>query len=257
MTEPFGSVYADCYDALYGDKDYEAECDLIERLFKTYGDGQIKSVLDLGCGTGNHSIPLSRRGFEVIGADRSESMLAQAREKAVQLNPSLPVAFKHADIRAAHLGRQFDAILLMFAVLGYQLENADVLAALHTAHRHLRPEGLLLFDFWYGPAVLSQRPSERTKTIPTADGKIVRVSSSDLNTSRHTCTVHYRLQKFAAERLLSKTEEEHTVRYFFPLELELFLESAGFEPLRLGTFPEFDREPDENSWNALFVARAL
>jgi SAM-dependent methyltransferase len=257
MTEPFGSVCADCYDALYGDKDYEAECDLIERLFKTYGDGQIKSVLDLGCGTGNHAIPLIRRGFEVIGVDRSESMLAQAREKAVQLNRSLPVAFKHADIRSADLGRQFDAVLLMFAVLGYQLENADVLAALRTAHRHLRPEGLLLFDFWYGPAVLSQRPSERTKTIPTADGKIVRVSSSDLNTSRHTCTVHYRLQKFAAERLLSDAEEEHTVRYFFPLELELFLESAGFEPLRLGTFPEFDREPDENSWNALFVARAV
>jgi SAM-dependent methyltransferase len=257
MSEPFGSIYADCYDALYQEKDYEAECDLIERLFTTYGNGQIKSVLDLGCGTGNHAIPLARRGFEVIGVDRSESMLAQARDKALQVNPRLRDVFKDADIRSVDLGRQFDAALLMFAVLGYQLENADVLAALRAAHRHLRRGGLLLFDVWYGPAVLSQRPSERTKTIPTADAKIVRVSSSDLDPRHQTCAVRYRVRKVTAEQLLSETEEEHIVRYFFPLELELFLESAGFKPLRVGAFPEFDSDPDENSWNVLFAARAV
>jgi hypothetical protein len=50
---------------------------------------------------------------------------------------------------------------MMFAVLGYQGENDDVLAALKTAHRHARPGGLFLFDVWYGPAVLHERPSQR------------------------------------------------------------------------------------------------
>jgi len=257
VSEPFGSIYADCYDALYREKDYEAECDLIERLFKTYGDGQIKNVLDLGCGTGNHALPLSMRGFEVIGIDRSESMLAQARKKAAQSLPAVRDAFCKADIHSVDLGRQFDAALLMFAVLGYQLENADVMAALRTARRHLRSGGLLLFDVWYGPAVLFQRPSERVKIIPTSDGKILRVSSSELDTRGHTCTVRFHVWKFAAERLLSETEEEHTVRYFFPLELELFLESTGFNPVRLAAFPEFQRDADEKTWNVLAVARAV
>ena len=257
MSEPFGSIYADCYDALYREKDYEAECDLIERLFKTYGDGQIKNVLDLGCGTGNHALPLSMRGFEVIGIDRSESMLAQARKKAAQSLPAVRDAFCKADIHSVDLGRQFDAALLMFAVLGYQLENADVMAALRTARRHLRSGGLLLFDVWYGPAVLFQRPSERVKIIPTSDGKILRVSSSELDTRGHTCTVRFHVWKFAAERLLSETEEEHTVRYFFPLELELFLESTGFNPVRLAAFPEFQRDADEKTWNVLAVARVV
>jgi ubiquinone/menaquinone biosynthesis C-methylase UbiE len=95
MTEPFGSIYADCYDAFYQKKDYEAECDLIERLFKTYASAQIKTVLDLGCGTGNHTISLARRGFEVIGVDRSESMLAQARKKAAESCPAMRDAFYH------------------------------------------------------------------------------------------------------------------------------------------------------------------
>ena len=257
MSEPFGSIYADSYDALYQEKDYEAECDLIERLLRTYGDGSISSILDLGCGTGNHAIPLSARGFEVIGVDRSASMLAQARKKAARSSPPERDAFYQADIQSLDLGRQFDAALLMFAVLGYQLENADVMATLRTARRHLRSGGLLLFDVWYGPAVLFQRPSERVKIIPTSDGKILRVSSSELDNRGHTCTVRFHVWKFAAERLLSETEEEHTVRYFFPLELELFLESTGFTPVRLAAFPEFERDADEKTWNVLAVARVV
>jgi SAM-dependent methyltransferase len=255
MSEPFGSVYADCYDLLYQVKDYHVECDLIERLLLAYGGGKIASILDLGCGTGNHALPLARRGFEVTGVDRSEFMLEQARSKATVSGYSSPDRFYQGDIRTVELEQRFDAALLMFAVLGYQLDNADVTAALRTVRRHLRPGGLLLFDVWHGPAVLFQRPADRARIIPTSDGKILRTSSSELDTNRHVCTVHYHVWRFAAERLLSETEEEHTVRYFFPLELNLFLESAGFTPIRFGAFPEFDHEPDEKTWNALCVAR--
>ncbi|SRR6266404_54736 len=57
MSQPFGAVYADSYDLIYRDKDYAAESTLIESIFRTYND-TIRSVLDLGCGTGNHAFPL-------------------------------------------------------------------------------------------------------------------------------------------------------------------------------------------------------
>lgn len=257
MTQPFGSDYAKYYDALYTEKDYESECDLIERLLRTHQQAKISSILDLGCGTGNHALPLARRGFEVVGVDRSEFMLEQARSKAASSGPTYCAEFYHADLRRVDIGRRFDAALMMFAVLGYQLANEDVIAALHATRRHLNAGGLFLFDVWYGPAVLSQRPSERVKILPISNGKILRVSSSDLDTSRHDCTVRYHVWTFAAERLLSETEEEHTVRYFFPLELKLFLETTGFTLVHLGAFPEFDHEPDEQTWNVLCVARAI
>ena len=56
---------------------------------------------------------------------------------------------------------------------------------------------------------------------------------------------------------MAETEESHKMRYFFPLELELFLKCAGFKLIRLGAFPEFDRDPDETTWNVLGVARAV
>jgi SAM-dependent methyltransferase len=257
MSEVFGSVYADAYDMLYYDKNYHAECDLIERIFQIYGEGPISSILDLGCGTGNHSILLAQRGYRIVGVDHSADMLTHARKKAATLADSNNVAFHHGDIRSIDFREHFDAVLMMFAVLGYQIQNADVLSALKAARRHLRLGGLFIFDFWYGPAALHQRPSQRIKVVPTPEGQILRVTSAELEIRRHVCTVHFHVWRLEGERLAAEVQEDHQVRYFFPLELEFFLECSGFTLIRLGAFPEFDRDPDEKTWNVLAVARAV
>ncbi len=159
MSDVFGSVYASIYDDLYNDKDYNAECNLIQRIFEQYGSNHIKTILDLGCGTGNHALPLAEQGFEVTGVDCSQEMINKAQSK------NTPCTFYLGDIRQFNANRKSDAVLMMFAVLGYQLENADVLAALKTARCHLNPGGLLIFDVWYGPAVLAQRPTDKVKII--------------------------------------------------------------------------------------------
>src|SRR5262245_34098338 len=227
MTEVFGSEYAGAYDELYRDKNYVEESELIDRLLRIYGDGPIHSILDLGCGTGNHVFPLVERGHTIVGVDRSSEMLKTAREKALK-HVNGGATFCHGDIRTFDVESSFDVSLMMFAVLSYQVENCDVLAALRTARKHTRVGGLLLFDVWYGPAVLSQKPSDRIKTIPTATGQILRVASGQLNTQQHLCKVTYQLWKFEGNRLAAQTEETHLMRYFFPLELSLFLECSGF-----------------------------
>src|SRR5437867_13389569 len=83
MNELFGSEYADAYDVLYQDKDYLEESRLIDRLFQTYGNGAVRTVLDLGCGTGNHGLPLAQQGYEVVGVVRSAGMLESEGTKAV------------------------------------------------------------------------------------------------------------------------------------------------------------------------------
>ena len=184
----FGREYAELYDLLYRDKDYESECDLLEEVFQHYGSGPVQTILDLGCGTGGHVLPLARRGYQVTGVDRSLEMLSRARQKAASdasgVGYTLPT-FHQGDVRTVDLGQQFDAVLMMFAVLSYQLTNDDVQAALRTVHRHLKPGGLFVGDVWYGPAVLAIHPSDRVKVIPTEDGEVIRIASGHLDVYRH------------------------------------------------------------------------
>jgi SAM-dependent methyltransferase len=256
MSEVFGSFYADSYDTLYQDKDYQAECDLIRRVFQEFSDHPVRQILDLGSGTGNHAIPLAQQGYQVVGVERSENMLAHARAKAARCPADHRAVFQQGDIRNIELGRQFDAALILFAVLGYQQENADVMAALRTARRHLRPGGLLVFDVWYGPAVLRERPSQRIKVSPTPDGKILRVASGRLDSYRHLCTTDYLLWRWREGKPVEEATESHTMRYFFPQELILFLQCERFVLDRLGAFPDFQRDPDETTWNVMGAAHA-
>ena len=158
--------------------------------------------------------------------------------------------------RRAEVAETFDAALLMFAVLGYQRENADVLSALRAARRLLRADGLLVCDVWYGPAVLAQRPGDRIRVLETDGGTLVRTSSGELDSRRQLCHVRFHLWHMKGDRVLKETKESHPVRYFFPQELELFLEVSGFRLLRLGAFPDFERDPDETTWTVMVVAGA-
>jgi len=255
VSSTFGSAYSDAYDLLYSDKDYKAECDVVETLFHRYSKIPVSTILDLGCGTGSHAFALSSRGYDVVGIDRSEGMLAVAQQRLS--NEKGKVRFQQGDIRTIDPGQQFDAALIMFAVLGYQVENNDVLSALQTARRNLKPGGLLLFDIWYGPAVLRERPSDRVKVIPTKTGKILRVASGGLDVAHHTCDVRFRLWKLVEGQVVTEIEETHRMRYFFPLELSLFLSCSGFHLIRLGAFTDFDRDPDESTWSAMVVAQAV
>src|SRR5438445_10749849 len=120
-----------------------------------------------------------------------------------------PARFQVGDIGSLDLGQTFDAALMMFAVLGYQIGNADVQAALVTARRHLKPHGLFFCDFWYGPAVLAQRPSERVKVIDTPDGQVIRVAAGELDALHAVCPVRYHVWRIEAGRVSAEAREQH------------------------------------------------
>jgi len=57
--------YAEYYDLIYQDKDYEKEYDFIEEIFQNFSSNPVKTIFDGGCGTGGHAIPLAKRGYQI------------------------------------------------------------------------------------------------------------------------------------------------------------------------------------------------
>ena len=253
MTEVFTDAYADAYDRLYDEKDYDGECSALERMFAEFGTGRIRSVLDLGCGTGSHAVRLALRGYHVTGVDASIAMLGVAERKAAAagVTPSLLAA----DLRSLSLGAQFDAVVMMFAVLGYQTTNEDVSRALQAVRKHLRPGGVFFADFWFGPAVLRDRPSDRVRVIDSAGRRTIRTAEPYLSVMRHVCDVHYNVIEIEDDRVISQDTEDHAMRFYFPLEIEALCASAGLRLTALRRFPELDCAPSEATWNAALVAQ--
>jgi SAM-dependent methyltransferase len=257
VSDVFGPAYSAAYDLFYAEKDYEAECDMIERAFAEFSAEPVRRVLDLGCGTGGHGIPLARRGYDVVGVDRSPGMLAAARAKAETAGVAGRITLLSADLTAPLDSAPCDAALMMFAVLGYQTTPAHAAAALKATRRSLRAGGLFLFDVWHAGAIERDPPAPRWRLIEHAGERLIRLSSGQLDRGTETCTVTIRVLRLVGDRIADETVEEHRIRYFSRDTLVELLGGEGMELLRLGSFPDYWREPDAWSWSVLGVARVV
>jgi SAM-dependent methyltransferase len=244
--------YARYYDLLYGDKDYRRECDYLEKIFTRFARRPVRDILDLGCGTGGHSLLLAGRGYGVTGVDISAEMLKEARAKARRSR--LDLSLRRGDIRKVRLGRSFDAVVSLFAVMGYQTEDRDVRRALETAARHLRPGGLVVFDVWFGPAVLHDPPGNRRKEVSSPRGQIVRDTRCRMDLERQVVEVRFTTSLYRGHLRLEHVREVHPMRFFFPREVSLLLEAAGLSLLRLFPFGKLRGKPDRETWNVTVVA---
>lgn len=248
----FGPLYSQIYDALYKDKDYRRECDYLEELFKMFRV-KVKKILDLGCGTGNHSIELGKRGYEVVGIDISEKMINIATEKLKNLN-NKKIKFIRDDIRNFSLKDRFDAVISMFAVIGYINENDDLIKTFYNVREHLKEDGIFIFDVWFGPAVINLKPTQKVKEINLQESeKIFRITTPKLDVMKHIVEVNFKVI-YAREDNLHIFEENHKMRFFFPKELELMLKISGFKRVYLLPFLETEREPNENDWNITVIS---
>lgn len=246
--------YANYYDLFYQDKDYQGEVDLIIKTFRKYSPKRrVKTILNLGCGTGNHDFILAGKGYKVTAVDGSADMIKLAKEKNKLAKH--PVNFIRKEIQKLSLRKQFDAVISMFAVFSYLTKNEDLVAGIKTAHRHLKKGGLFIFDVWFGPAVLNEKPETRVKIFTEGKESILRLVSSKLNVDAHTVDVHYHIIHRKNKEIVNDLKETHTMRFFFPQELRHYLEENGFEMLALTPFGQLTGTPTMNDWNVSIVAK--
>lgn len=250
-------LYAAYYDLLYRDKDYAGEVDYLLGLIEEAAP-QPRSILELGCGTGGHALELAKRGCSVHGIDLSRSMVERARQRGAGRAPNEAVwlEFEVGDVRSYRVDRIFDAAVSMFHVMSYQTGNDDQSAAFATARRHLPVGGLFVFDFWYGPAVLSDRPRDVVKRVSDERIEVTRKTTPTMQVNLNRVDVRFDVdiasRTGGGTRQLSET---HRMRYLFLPEIERLLRSAAFELLSAQAW--LTREPlDDRTWYGCVVARA-
>lgn len=248
--------YADWYDLFYVDKDYLAEARYVDGLLRNSGviDGEL---LEIGCGTGAHAEALVEQGWHVTGIDLSEEMLAWARNRFNVL-PKVKKEMGHfiqGDARTFNLARQFDAVISLFHVMSYQAGQDDLLLALETVRRHLKPGSVFVFDFWYGPAVLTQLPEHRLRRVENERFVVHRFVSPVLRENENVVNVQY---DFVVMDKIKKSTVEireiHRMRYLFLPEVRMLAKVAGFNEVAVKEWMT-GLVPDRQSWNVCAVLR--
>ena len=87
-----------------------------------------------------------------------------------------------------------------------------------------------MFDVWYGPGVLSDKPSVRVKEVDFDENRLVRIAKPTMHIERNIVDVHYDIYVIdKMSNTAKRIEETHSMRYFFQPEIEMLLERAGFE----------------------------
>ncbi len=246
--------YAYYYNAFYQDKDYRAEAGEAAELLGTVG-GEIHRIINYGCGTGRHDLELAKLGYTCTGIDMSPEMIETAICNAGR--EGIRMDFSVADIREYVPEQTYDAVISLFHVMSYQNTNGDVGRAFASARAALEKGGAFLFDVWYGPGVLSDRPCVRVKEYEDGANRLVRIARPVMHAQDNTVDVNYEV--FVISKSTNQVQvvnETHRMRYFFRPELEYMLEKAGFELINTVDC-KTKGEPDYNTWTAYFVARAV
>ena len=236
--------YSKYYDLLYKDKDYVAESEYISNLIKRFAPNT-KTVLELGCGTGKHALLLGKKGYDIFGIDLSETMLEDAKKLGV--NCAL------GDARTFRANKTFDTVISLFHVAGYQVTNQDLNDYFDTAQVHLEKGGIFIFDCWYGPAVLKQRPEHKVKHFENEFLEIEREATPVHYVNENRVEVNYDIKiKNKFDGMGQKLHETHNVRYFFKPELQEFLLRNNIELIHCEEWLS-KKEPGEDSWGVCFV----
>ncbi len=236
--EPYSQM-AEYYDQIYHTLvDYKAECDFLECLFKRHSGKKIREILDVGCGTGNHSLIFSKRGYQVMGIDRSEAMLKEARRKSSREH--LKVQFEKMDMQRISIkGRKFDTALILFGGFTYLLKDSDVESCFSSIRKHLNLGGLIIFEFWQGSGMLpAASTSQGYRFWDRIEDKksghlIIRLSTSryDTLTNRMTPIFDHYVIDAKTKRMLNEFQETHVMRTYDVTEIKRLLIKSRLDPI--------------------------
>ncbi len=216
------NLYSRYYDLLYNDKNTQAECEYVTKLIRMHDPISTK-WLEFGAGSGRHGHIFKHSGIEWAGIERSAEMAEQAKSKGLKVYIG--------NIRDCKVvGQAFDAVLSLFHVISYLSKNDDVTQTFLNAAGHLKPGGLFLFDFWFSPAVLTQRPEVRTRKVEDDGTAVTRKAVPTVFWNDNTINVHYGISlrdKKTGES--QEFSENHLMRHFSIPEIRIFAEISGFE----------------------------
>ena len=226
------------YDVAFG-WDLELELAFVEECLRKHVVDPVRRILEPACGTGRLLGPLSERGYEALGYDRSPEMVAFATAKLARSKGRV----MRGDMASFRPPGRFDAAINLVNSIGYLLEDADVAAHLQCVAEALEPGGVYLVQFSYGG-----EPPEQASFGPWPNARAGlrteltwRVAREDVEARRSYQECRIVATRGQERRVI---EESHVLRYWTQEDFDRLVAGSAFELVAV-YFDRFEERPLE------------
>lgn len=166
-------LYSDLAEYYYEiektNRKFQQEIQFVNHFFKK---NRTRTVVDLGCGTGEHVTTLQSMGYKIIGIDSSKPMLEIAKKRFPNCR------FQPGLIQKFQTNKNIDAVLCLFGTFNYLITNEDIEATLNKLKQNLKHHGLAIFEIW------NSYPIQQIKRKPITTVSMTKVGKTIIKRNR-------------------------------------------------------------------------
>lgn len=245
-------IFYKFYDSLYAGKDYAGEVRFLMELAS--GRHKIQRVLEIGSGTGNHTMCCAQLGYEVLGVDIDRQMVAIAKDKR-RVSPR-----EQADLIRYFNGRvedlppdKFDLAFAMFNVVNYLLSLSELQLFMNSVCVRLKPGAGFIFDAWNGIAVVMDPPKEEIRDVENETYKIRVKLRSETDLMRLQTNVIHEfegIEKKSGQQINGTHVTHHAL--WPPKVIQDAAGIAGFDVEAIYPYMDAGRRAAQNDWKIFF-----
>lgn len=220
------------------------DIDLIKSLIKKIDN---PSLLDLGCGTGEHLYYLNKTGIKSIGIDSSYSM-----NRIAKLRFPDSAEFIREDMRDINFKDKFDIVISLFGSFDYLINDEDVDKVFYNTNRALKKDGICLFEIWNSYPIQKIKEKQLNKISVTKHENITIERERGFKLlnypARTIVEVSYQYILLPQNKIV---KDKHIMRAYTKDEIEKFIEKNGFKIIQL--YANSQKEPYRETSNRIII----
>jgi SAM-dependent methyltransferase len=245
MPRPF----AEHYDLIYCDKDYKTEASIVLRFWERPGLDRIR-MLELGTGTGNHTMLLAPQVGEMVSVEIDPDFAAVARDR-LAASGLANVRLVQQPLAALSL-EPFDLGCALFHVLNY-ISPGDMPEFVHDLAARMKPRGRFIADLWNGEAALADPPRHERRNKNSGATQIRQDIHPALHPDERRVTLNYEIEISGPD--ISACFQESLQLHLWALsDLEDRFKRAGFGHIQFYDYARFPGRASKESWRVWMMA---
>jgi ubiquinone/menaquinone biosynthesis C-methylase UbiE len=254
MKDEF-SLEARFYDSIWGRYDYDADVKFLAPFFRKYHCG---SVIDVGCGTGNHALRLSKMGYKVTGVDVSPAMLRIAKTK----DKEAKIRFIQGDMKKLEKviskGQRFDAAICLGQVFSHLMTNRDLQAFINKLHKVLKENGLFIFSARNAKKINEEYLNTlRLDHMVNGEKLQLLLLTYNLRDPKNPNVIMWNpIYLMKENNKVDLQMREHKLRWFEFSELKKMIKKNSFEIIEIYSGPAREKFKEDEHTDMWFVTTA-